>query len=62
MDADVAAYGDTPRVRARDAAAPRSAQRRDALLMCAPDYFGVDYIINPWMENQIGRATPSRAR
>jgi N-dimethylarginine dimethylaminohydrolase len=24
------------------------------LLMCAPDHFGVDYVINPWMENQIG--------
>jgi N-dimethylarginine dimethylaminohydrolase len=32
---------------------PASAQR---LLMCAPKHFGVDYIINPWMENQIGKA------
>jgi len=62
MDADVAMCGDTTRARVRDAAAPPSAQRRDALLMCAPDYFGVDYIINPWMENQVGRATLSRAR
>lgn len=22
--------------------------------MCAPDYFGVSYVINKWMENQIG--------
>jgi N-dimethylarginine dimethylaminohydrolase len=26
-----------------------------AVLMCAPDYFGVDYIINPWMEHQVGK-------
>ncbi|WP_442755723.1 dimethylarginine dimethylaminohydrolase family protein [Methylocystis sp. JAN1] len=32
------------------------------LLMCAPDHFGVDYVINPWMENQIGRAHVTRAR
>ncbi|MGB9153108.1 MAG: arginine deiminase-related protein [Alphaproteobacteria bacterium] len=24
------------------------------ILMCAPDYFGVNYVINPWMEGQIG--------
>ncbi len=23
-------------------------------LMCAPDFFGVDYVINPWMTGQIG--------
>jgi hypothetical protein len=40
----------------------RPLARRDALLMCAPHHFGVDYIINPWMENQIGRADVSRAR
>jgi N-dimethylarginine dimethylaminohydrolase len=22
--------------------------------MCAPDYFGVDYVINKWMEHQVG--------
>lgn len=37
-----------------------SAQRR--ILMCAPDHFGVDYVINPWMENQIGRAALPQAR
>ncbi len=61
MDADVAVCGDPPRARVRDVAVPPSAASRGAILMCAPDYFGVDYIINPWMENQIGRATPSRA-
>jgi N-dimethylarginine dimethylaminohydrolase len=32
------------------------------LLMCAPRHFGVDYVINPWMENQIGCTEPTRAR
>ncbi len=40
----------------------RPQARRDALLMCAPHHFGVDYIINPWMENQIGRTDVARAR
>jgi N-dimethylarginine dimethylaminohydrolase len=25
------------------------------ILVCPPKYFGVDYVINPWMEGQIGR-------
>ncbi|MEE9259193.1 MAG: arginine deiminase-related protein [Nitrospinaceae bacterium] len=32
------------------------------ILMCAPDFFGVQYTINPWMENQIGTVDPLRAR
>ena len=24
-------------------------------LMCVPDFFGVNYVINPWMKNQVGR-------
>ncbi|WP_246207088.1 dimethylarginine dimethylaminohydrolase family protein [Methylocystis heyeri] len=28
----------------------------EGILMCAPDHFGVDYVINPWMERQIGKA------
>jgi len=43
----------------------RDHARRDALcarlLMCAPDHFGVDYVINPWMEGQIGLAEQSLA-
>jgi N-dimethylarginine dimethylaminohydrolase len=34
---------------------------RSHILMCSPEYFGVDYIINPWMENQIGRTDHQRA-
>lgn len=30
--------------------------------MCAPEYFGVDYVINPWMENQVGKAIHALAR
>ena len=27
-------------------------------LMCAPEHFGVLYVINPWMDGQIGATTP----
>ncbi len=30
--------------------------------MCAPDHFGIAYVINPWMEGQIGRADLDEAR
>jgi N-dimethylarginine dimethylaminohydrolase len=30
------------------------ADSRDKILMCAPDYFSVDYVINPWMAGQKG--------
>jgi len=56
FDADVAALDDSSRALAR------GAPKRSAILMCAPDYFGVDYIINPWMENQVGQATLPRAQ
>ncbi len=29
---------------------------RPSVVMCRPSYFGVHYVINPWMEGQIGRA------
>lgn len=32
------------------------------ILMCAPEYFGVTYVINPWMEGQIGVADPAQAQ
>ncbi len=31
------------------------------LLMCSPEYFGVRYTINPWMEGQIGQVDPELA-
>jgi len=31
------------------------------ILVCPPKYFGVDYVINPWMEGQIGRVDRSLA-
>ena len=31
--------------------------QRPMFLMCAPTYFGVQYVINPWMEGQIGAAS-----
>jgi len=30
--------------------------------MCAPDHFGVDYVINPWMENNRGKTDRARAQ
>jgi len=30
-------------------------------LMCAPDYYDVDYVINPWMEGNIHRSSRDRA-
>lgn len=32
------------------------------ILTCPPEYFGVDYVINPWMDGQIGRVDRARAR
>jgi len=32
------------------------------ILVCPPDHFGVDYVINPWMEGQLGRVDRERAR
>ena len=29
--------------------------KRQTILMCAPDFFDVNYVINPWMQNQIGK-------
>jgi N-dimethylarginine dimethylaminohydrolase len=36
--------------------------RAERLLMCAPDWFGVDYVINPWMEHHVGLTHAERAR
>ncbi len=31
------------------------------ILVCRPDFFDVEYVINPWMEGQIGRVDRARA-
>ncbi|MEM6446062.1 MAG: TIGR00300 family protein [Cyanobacteria bacterium P01_D01_bin.123] len=31
-------------------------------LMCAPDHYDVDYVINPWMEGNVHRSSRARAR
>ncbi|MFI4861830.1 MAG: TIGR00300 family protein [Phycisphaerales bacterium JB063] len=31
------------------------------VLMCPTDHFGVDYVINPWMQGQVGRVDRARA-
>src|SRR5215467_12469432 len=35
---------------------------REKFLMCRPDFFGVDYVINPWMEGNVGKAVRTEAR
>jgi N-dimethylarginine dimethylaminohydrolase len=35
---------------------------RQTILMCAPDHYGVDYVINPWMQGQLGRTDRALAR
>ncbi|MDH5764032.1 MAG: arginine deiminase-related protein [Nitrospinota bacterium] len=34
---------------------------KPSILMCPPEYFGVRYSINPWMEGQIGRVDSALA-
>ena len=31
------------------------------ILMCAPDHYDVDYVINPWMEGNIHKSSPDKA-
>ncbi|MGH6856839.1 MAG: dimethylarginine dimethylaminohydrolase family protein, partial [Methylocella sp.] len=38
-----------------DAATAVVPNSRQKILMCAPDYFGVNYVINPWMLGNRGR-------
>ena len=35
---------------------------RQTILMCPPDHYGVDYVINPWMQDQLGRTDRALAR
>ena len=35
---------------------------RESILMCPPDHYGVDYVINPWMQGQLGRIDRACAR
>lgn len=37
------------------------ANARDRILMCPPDYFTVDYVINPWMAGQEDELDKARA-
>ncbi|HXY58327.1 MAG TPA: arginine deiminase-related protein [Methylocystis sp.] len=34
---------------------------RPRILMCAPDHYGVDYVINPWMAAHVGGINHARA-
>ena len=31
------------------------------LLLCEPRFYGVEYVINPWMEGNVGRVDRARA-
>jgi len=33
-----------------------------SFLMCRPDYFGVSYVINPWMTENVNKASAERAK
>ncbi|MCH8332430.1 hypothetical protein IIC65_00705 [Candidatus Sumerlaeota bacterium] len=35
---------------------------KDKFLMCPPRFYAVEYVINPWMEGNIGRTNPEAAR
>ena len=35
---------------------------RDKILMCAPDYFSINYVINPWMTEHIGSSDQKKAK
>lgn len=43
------------------AAAWSAAPLRHHLLLCAPEHFAVDYVINPWMAAHVHGANPRRA-
>ena len=38
------------------------ANSRDKILMCPPDFFSVDYVINPWMAGQEGEPDMAKAK
>ena len=35
---------------------------RGEFLMCRPDYYSVEYVINPWMEGNVHQASRETAR
>jgi len=37
-------------------------QHKDRILMCPPDFFTVDYVINPWMAGQVGSLSLDNAK
>jgi N-dimethylarginine dimethylaminohydrolase len=51
-----APHGAANTAKAGEAAAATLLGTATRMLMCAPTHYRVDYTINPWMENQIGKA------
>lgn len=37
-------------------------QTKQKILMCAPDFFGVDYVINPWMAEGLGKTDAAKTK
>lgn len=40
----------------------RSQERRHQIMMCAPDHFSIEYVINPWMEGNVHRSSAEASR
>jgi N-dimethylarginine dimethylaminohydrolase len=43
-------------------ARPETTAGRQRILMCPPEHFGVDYVINPWMQAHVGKAVHELAQ
>ena len=48
-------------LRALDGSLSSSAHGRPTFLMCPPDHYEVDYVINPWMAGNVHRSSRERA-
>lgn len=45
----------------RGEGSPMAQQEKISILMCPPDHYEVDYVINPWMEGNIKKSSQDRA-
>ncbi len=63
MNQDTLPSADYPvAMNAEHAAAAASPAHTTRILMCVPTHFGVEYVINPWMQGQTGNADVSHAQ
>src|SRR4051794_36759416 len=54
-------WDNTPLLRSGHPAWSSPVMRRPRILMCPPDFYGIEYEINPWMSRARG-SSPERAR